>query len=147
MFSRHEINTLREVVAMHYRSMPMYLMYAHPWFKPGKSQQMEILKSVAHDQNHMVEKVVHLVEDQGEPVAMGEFPMEFTSFHDLSFSYLLKILLEYQERFIARLEQLGESLESGGMAKSLLEEAIGMAIGHLENLREVAESKGIPTAG
>ena len=146
MFSRHEINTLREVAAMHYRSMPNYLMYANPWFKPGKSQQLEILRSVANDQSHIVEKVVHLVEDQGEPVAMGEFPMEFTRFHDLAFSYLLKILLGYQERFVARLEQLGESLESGGMAKNLLEEAIGMAIGHLENLREVAESKGIPTA-
>ncbi|MEX0794479.1 MAG: hypothetical protein WD045_15190 [Pirellulaceae bacterium] len=146
MFSRHEINTLREVVAMHYRSMPNYLMYAHPWFKPGKSQQLEILRSVANDQSHMVEKVVHLVEDQGEPVAMGEFPMEFTGYHDLSFSYLLKILLGYQERFVARLEQLGESLESGGMAKNLVEEAIGMAIGHLENLREVADNKGVPTA-
>jgi len=145
MFSRHEINTLREVAAMHYRSMPNYLMYAQPWFRPGKSQQLEILRSVANDQGHMVEKVVHLVEEQGEPVAMGEFPMDFTSFHDLSFSYLLKILLGYQERFIARLEQLGESLEPGSMAKNLVEEAIGMAIGHLENLREVADNKGVPT--
>lgn len=146
MFSRHEINTLREVAAMHYRSLPNYLMYAQPWFRPGKSNQLEVLRSVATDQGHMVEKVVHLVEDQGEPVAMGEFPMEFTSYHDLSFSYLLKIMLEYQERFVARLEQLGESLEPGGMAKNLVEESIGMAIGHLENLRAVADSKGIPTA-
>lgn len=145
MFSQHELNVLREVAAMHYRSLPVYLMYANPWFKPGRNHQMDLLKSLANDHSHMVEKVVHLIEDAGQPVAMGEFPMDFTDLHDLSFSYILKRLIGYQEQFVAKLEELGETLQEGSVADNIVEEAIGMAIGHLENLCDAAENKGLPT--
>jgi Ni,Fe-hydrogenase maturation factor len=63
--------------------------------------------------------------------------MSFTSLHDLSLAYLLKLLIERQQKTIAACEKLADALSLAPYAQAAAREAVGEAKGHLENLQEL----------
>jgi hypothetical protein len=64
--------------------------------------------------------------------------MSFTSLHDLSADYLLKLTIERQKKVISAIEKLADMLSSAPYAQAAAREALGEAKGHLENLEEAA---------
>jgi hypothetical protein len=66
--------------------------------------------------------------------------MEFTDLHDLDIDYVILTAVRYQEQDVAAIEQLVERLQTAPAARALAEESLGMAKGHLDTLREQAQS-------
>ena len=73
----------------------------------------------------------------GQDVDPGEFPIQFTSLHDLSIDYLLEQLVKEQRAIISICEQAVNDLAADAMSQAVAQEAIGNAKAHLDSLQEL----------
>jgi hypothetical protein len=128
---------LNRLLAIVVRSFPQYMQYSRPYVPPGRENMIETLESIATDQNGLADRISQLIINAQAPLRTGEFPMEFTDMHDLGIDYLVTAAIAYQHQDIATIAQLVEDLQAAPAAKSLAEETLGMAKGHLESLREL----------
>ena len=129
-----QLNRLLAIVG---RSFPQYLQYSRPHVPPGRSNLVDALDGIAADQNVMVERISQMLADGDLPARFGEFPMEYTDLHDLDLDYLVTQAVRYQEQDIATIADIVEQLRLAPAAQSLAEEALGMAKGQLDTLREL----------
>jgi len=128
---------LNRLLVLHVRSLPMYLSYAPPYQLHQHQKAKTVLDGVVEDQKRTVDRLGTLILDSGGTIDYGEFPMSFTSLHDLSLAYLLNLLIERQQKFVAACEKLADMLGMAPYAQAAAREAVGEAKGHLDNLREV----------
>ena len=119
------------------KSFPQYLRYSRPYVPAHREHVMDALEGIAADQDVLADRLGLIIADAGVPLRTGEFPMEYTDTHDLNIDFLLRLAVDYQHQDIAAIEQLVEQLTPFTVAKSLAEEALGMAKGHLESLEEL----------
>ncbi len=133
-----ELNRLLAIVV---RSFPQYMQYSRPYVPPGRDNVVEALGAIATDQNSLADRISQLLVDAEAPLRTGEFPMEFTDMHDLGIDYLVNAAIAYQQQDIDAIGKLIEDLQSVPAAKSLAEESLGMAKGHLESLRDLAPAE------
>ena len=129
-------NALNRMIAILESSLPIYLTDAAPWFGGDDSAQ-EVITAVATDQRDTVERLARIVLDYGAEVRHGSFPMEFTGFHDLSVDFLKQELVKRQQAEISAFDSIAIGMPEC-MAKSVAEEVVGAARGHLESLREIS---------
>lgn len=134
---------LTQLLAIVSKSFPQYLRYSRFYVPPGRENVVETLEAIAADQDVLAERIGHMITEAEAPLRTGEFPMEYTDTHDLGIDYQLTAAIEYQQQDIASIERLIDQLAPFAAARSLAEEALGMAKGHLESLLEVVEQ---PTA-
>ncbi len=139
MASAETINALNRLYAIYYRSLPMYLGYAKPYSLRGDEQSRETLNHIVADQKAMVERIGEMLLEMNAQTYEGEFPMEFTGYHDLSYEYLVRRMIDRQKIDIALIQQCADRLNTAPLAKALADEALGMAKGHLENLEELTQ--------
>ncbi len=133
------LGLLNRLLAIQYRSMPMYLSEAKLWVHPGDEKATATLQHIVTDQKAMVSRIADVVLARRGSVNMGGFPMDFTDTHDLAFDGLLKRVLEYQLLDIAAIEQLIARIpKSDREALELAQEALGSERAHLEALQELA---------
>lgn len=140
---------LNRVLVMHERSLPMYLAYAAPFVAQGDQAAAEVLDQIVHDQQYIVEKIGDYLVDQNHPLRRGQWDLDFTSYHDLSLRFLLAEVIRRQKTLIADLTHYEKVLEKHPQAQALVQEALGMAKGHLESLEEAVKdsaSSGAATA-
>jgi hypothetical protein len=130
---------LAQLLGIVAKSFPQYLRYSRPYVPPGRENVMETLHSIAKDQDVLADRISHMITDAGAPLRTGEFPMEYTDTHDLGIDYQIDSAMEYQRQDIESIEHLISQLAPFPAAKSLAEEALGMAKGHLESLQELLE--------
>jgi hypothetical protein len=130
---------LSQLLAIVSKSFPQYLRYSRPYVPPGRENVMETLESIAIDQDVLADRIGQMITDVGGPLRTGEFPMEYTDTHDLGIEYQIASAIEYQQQDIDSILQLVGQLQPFPAAKSLAEEALGMAKGHLEALQELVE--------
>jgi hypothetical protein len=128
---------LNKLLAIHARSLPMYLGYAAPWWHEGDEAARETLAHVVADQKELIERIGRMIVASEGAMAPGEFPMEFTGYNDLSMDYLVGKMIEHQQRDIASIERCVAQLAHDPMAKALSEESLGAAKGYLDSLREL----------
>jgi len=140
MMSDATLNELRRLLVIHYRSLPVYLSYARPWSDRGQEQAVQTLQHIAGDQQQMVERLSKLILDTDAALEWGEFPIEFTDLHDLSITYLLSRLVEWQRGDIESIRQCLAALNDDADAETIAQEALGMAKGHLESLEELIQT-------
>jgi predicted outer membrane protein len=129
---------LNRLLILHERSLPVYLSYAHPEHIEKSPRIGQVFRQMAEDHLRTVDRLGTLVLENHGTVTHGEFPMSFTSLHDLSADYLLKQMIERQEKVISAIEKLADMLATSPYAQAAAREALGEAKGHLENLQEVA---------
>jgi len=142
--AREVLNRLLNIVC---RSLPMYLEHAPPAFSSEDQTATETLERIQSDQVEMAEKIgAALSEVSGGP-RLGPFPMEFTDLNDLRARFLLKMAVQYQQRDIADIEQCVEDLRMAPAYQPLAEETLGMAKGHLQELRELESNLPAQTSG
>lgn len=130
-------NTLNRLIAIHARSLPVYVADAAPW---GTSQDMhaqDVIDMIAADQLLTVDRLADEVMSQGGAVKQGAFPMEFTGLHDLSIGYLIGEMTRLQANDVVEIDRLVGMLDEDAAARPLAEEALGAAKGHLESLSEL----------
>jgi hypothetical protein len=132
---------LNRLLAIHCKSFPQYLRWSRPHVPPGRGEELEALETLALDQDVLSDRISRMIVDGNALPRTGEFPMEFTDLHDLDIDYLVRAAVRYQEQDVAAIEQLVERLQTAPAAKAIAEEALGMAKGHLETLRELTRSR------
>ncbi|HAY80290.1 MAG TPA: hypothetical protein DCY79_10835 [Planctomycetaceae bacterium] len=132
--SNHHLNRLS---VLHHRSLPMYLRYAVPWVRDASDEAGATLRSIAEDQQEYVDRFGELILESNGQLSMGEFPMVYTAYHDLSIDFLLPILIREQEAALPHIEESAEALRLHPLARAMAEEALGAAKGHLDTLREL----------
>jgi len=137
MIEPSTVQNLNRLLAIMDRSFPQYLQYSRPYVPPGRDELVETLESIVSDQNAICERISQILLDAHAPLRTGEFPMDYTDKHDLDIDYLVRVAADYQEQDIASIAQLVEQLQTAPAAKALAEEALGMAKGHLDSLREL----------
>ena len=140
MSSENTIDVLNQFVAIHNRSLPVYLGYASPtWFR-GDEVAREALANISEDHRETTDRISKIVVEWGGIVDLGKFPIIYSGYHDLSFDFLLGKIIEEQKQDIALMEQGVSQLETAPMAKAIAQEALGSAKGHLESLQELKQA-------
>jgi hypothetical protein len=138
MPAQSTIDLLNRLYVLHYRSLSVYLHYAPPNQLASHLHAAGVLAQVVADQTRTADRIGALIIESGGTVDPGEFPMSFTGLHDLSLDYLLKLLIDRQQRTIAACERIAAQLDMAPFAQAIAREAVGEAKGHLENLQELA---------
>jgi len=118
-------------------SLLAFMDCAKPWQGSGDESAVESIQRMADDQRSMVARIAEILDREGYTYDGGEIPMQFTSLFDLSLRYLLTQLVENQEQHVVSIGQCVELLDGAPLALALAEETLGLAEGHLENLREL----------
>ena len=136
MNSANTNDILNRLYALHNRSLAQYLSYTRPWSAPGDGAAAQTLELIVADQQQMIARLGELILENGDEVFPGEFPMTFTSLHDLSFEYLLTLLIDAQREDVETITDCVDQLNLAPLAKAVAEEALGLAQGHLDNLLE-----------
>jgi hypothetical protein len=140
----HLLNRLLGIVS---RSFLQYLKFSQPYVPPGRKEVLEVLETMVTDQNSMADRISQMVMDQKELARTGEFPMEFTDLHDLDIDFLVDRAMVYQRQDIELVGQLLHQLQLSPAAKSLAEETLGMAKGHLQSLQELVQEQTADSTG
>jgi hypothetical protein len=130
---------LNRLLILHNRSLPTYLSYAVPWVERGNDSARETLDLIVDGHRSTVERVGKMILDSGGSVATGEFPLRYAAYHDLSFEFLRKRMIEYEEQMIDAISRYVEQLRPSPTAQAVALEAMGEAKAHLQSLRELAE--------
>lgn len=137
---------LTRLLIIHYRSLPMYLSYAPPWNGHGREEAARVLEQIVNNQKHLVGRLGEAILDNGGTVSYGEFPMLFTAYHDVSFEFLLKLMVDRQKREVVVIEKYADMLRMSPMAQALALEALGESKAHLDMLQELfTQHKCSPT--
>ena len=129
---------LNRLSVIHNRSLAMYLRYAVPWVKNADNEAAATVVSIAEDQQEYVDRIGALILENSGRVVMGEFPMIYTGYHDLSIDFLLNLLIREQQDAIPQIEECVDGLRMHPIARGLAEEALGAAKGHLAALQELS---------
>lgn len=137
MLSDDQHRLLNRIAAIHHRSLPTYLTYAKPWVPTGKEEDAHVIDDIAADHHDLVERVLRVLEQDDRPVHLGDFPMDYTDLNDLSLSFILNELKIYERKLLATLEEIVPWTDNEGPAYRLANVAIGLAVGHLQNLEEI----------
>lgn len=103
---------------------------------------MESLAAVAEDQQALADRVSRMIYDGGDLPDAGEFPLEFTDMHDLDLDFLINAAVFYQEQDVQAIAELVDALQTAPAAKAIAEEALGLAKGHLDAMRELTQPSG-----
>lgn len=145
MNSPDTITVLNRVLGILRQSFPQYLRYARPYIPPSATAAWQTLVDVAAAQDALAERVGEQVMAAGARPSSGEFPIEFTDTHDLGVDYLIREAIGCQQQDIADLETCANAPGLSPAAQSLVAEALGLAKGHLESLRELKPEPGAST--
>lgn len=130
-------SALNRLSVLHNRSLPVYLQYTTPWVESGREDVHELLLQIVADQQAVTDRVGTMILASHEQVDPGEFPIDYTSLHDLSIDYLLGLLVESQRAMVSECEQCVQELAADAMAQAVAQEAVGSAKAHLDSLVEL----------
>ncbi len=132
------IEALNCLLRILYRSLPLYLHGKRLWTPRGREGIGRAIADIAHDYQAYIERIADLVYQWDGCLHPGQFPLDFTSMHDLSLQWLFRELVERQRRDVAAIRGCVEAAGDCPEARALAEEVLGNARGHLENLEELA---------
>ena len=139
MSAANTIDVLNRLLAIHEASFLMYLTYSRPFMRNGDKSAAQAIRQMVADQQAISERISVAMQEAHGQITGSEFPMEFTSQHDLALEFLLRRAVEYQRRDISAIKDCVADLTLAPAAKPLAEEALGLARGHLETLEELLE--------
>ncbi len=81
------------------RSLLQYTADAYPW-SPANKDLRETILNLAHQQQNSVRKIVHWLDDEGETIDYGTYPVDYTSLHYVSAAFLLKYMVSNQTSIV-----------------------------------------------
>ncbi len=131
------VRILNELLGVLCRSLPAYLADADPW-SVGENRFRTALNHLAADQQRYAGLLSQAIVDHAGRPDPGRFPMSFTAKNDLSLAFLRREVIEHHERDIQAIERCVAQLDGVLPLRSLAEEILGNAKGHLEILQELA---------
>lgn len=142
MSANRAIHVLNRLLALHTRSLPLYLLDAAPWTQPSDEESLAVIHDIAHDQQETAEQLTALIMQRNAAPDNGDFPLTFTIYNDLSVEFLVKEMLRRQRQEVAVIEDCVGQLTADPAAAAVAEEALGAAKAHLDSLRELDSHAG-----
>ena len=136
--STQPCSSLNRLSVAHTRSLSVYLQYAPPWMDRDAEEINLVLNQIVSDQEATVDRIGTMIQEAGEDVDPGEFPIEFAGLHELSLDYLLSRMVDGQRKIISVCEQAVSELAADALAQAVAQEAVGTAKAHLDTLLELA---------
>ncbi|NIP84833.1 MAG: hypothetical protein GTO03_04460, partial [Planctomycetales bacterium] len=79
----NSVDLLNQLLVIHYRSLPMYLLDAAPWTHRGDEPATEALQDIVSDQQRTCQRIADAVIQREGIVRMGDYPTEFTDMNFL----------------------------------------------------------------
>jgi hypothetical protein len=137
-------DVLNRLLAIHYRSLPMYLIWASPYRRPEDEHAWNTIQQIVEDQKALSARIVELIVERNWRVDYGDFPITFTGSHDLSLDFLIRRLVQWQKGTIAAIQECYDALADDPVAQGLADECLGTAKAHLEILQELLAAKQKP---
>src|SRR5262245_45740267 len=101
MSQAETLSVMNRLLAILYRSLPLYLHDAQPWH--GKRQEDEraakVLNLIVAEQRSLSEHVAEFILDHGGEPNPGAYPLEFSdaNWHFVGLEYLLHPLIQHQK--------------------------------------------------
>ena len=91
-------------------SLARYLSYARPWVRRRNMLLDALVRRLSYEHETFASSIARLISDRRGAVRSSVFPMEFTSYNDLSLEYLAPKLLEQERALIVSVEEYAERL-------------------------------------
>ncbi|MGQ9576426.1 MAG: hypothetical protein ACUVUC_14025 [Thermoguttaceae bacterium] len=128
------IDALNRLFQVHYRSLPVYLHQARPWSPRGQDAALEVLATVAADQQRTAQQIAEAILREGGRVEPGQFPVRFAALHDLAADFLLCRAAELHQRDMEAIQQCAAELRRLPALRPLAEQVLQQARRHQEML-------------
>ena len=136
MNDAHSIEVLNRLLAIQYRSLPMYLIDARPESGAGE-RAAAVLAAIVTAQQNLTGRIAELILDRRGSIEPGEYPMEFTNTHLVALDFLVTEIIHYQRQDVRAIERCSLELADDPAGRALAEESLGTARAHLEMLEEL----------
>jgi hypothetical protein len=130
---------LNEILVILHRSLPVYLSHAAPWVAYGNEEAHRVLARIVAEKEDHVHRLTELLDARRYTIDRGEFPMDYTSLHDVSLDYLLNELIGGQRQEVQRIDDCERRLAGDREGRVLAAEVLDTAQRHLRWL-ETLES-------
>lgn len=134
---------LNEILVTLHRSLPVYLSDAVPWVAHGNEEAHRVLARIVEEKEEHVHRLTELLYARRYTIDRGEFPMDYTSLHDVSLDYLLKELIRGQRREVERIEACERRLAGDREARALAAEVLDAAQRHLRWLETLGSPEPV----
>jgi hypothetical protein len=134
---------LNEILVILHRSLPVYLSHAAPWVAHGNEEAHRVLARLVAEKEDHVHRLTELLDSRRHTIDRGEFPMDFTSLHDVSLDFLIKQLIGEQRQSVARIESCERRLAGDREGRSLAAEVLGAAQRHLRWLETLGSPEPV----
>lgn len=118
------VDVLNHLLGTVYRSLPVYLTAAPLWVRPGSEAVLGALDAIAADHRVLAERIAGAIAERGGRPETRQFPLEFTSLHDVSTDFIVRCVLEHARRDVAEIECCIERLREAPLAQSLARDAL-----------------------
>jgi len=137
------LSVMNRLLAILYRSLPMYLHDAQPWRGKKDERAASVLDLICQEQGSLANRVAQYILDHGGQPEPGDYPRAFSdaNWHFVGLHYLIRPLIEHQQADVERIARCVADLHTDRAARVLAEEALGAAKAHLEMLEELAGSE------
>lgn len=137
MTNRRTIEALNRLLAIHYRSLPMFLAEVSPWTHRGDEPAKAAVDDIVASHKAIVARLADEIQNRGGVVDSGDYPAEYTDLHFLSLDYLLLEVRAALDRDIPSIEECAQQLQHDRIGKALADEALGNARGHRQTVAEL----------
>jgi bacterioferritin (cytochrome b1) len=139
MAEANTLDVLNRLLAIEYRSLPMYLQGGDTWVHRGDERITTTLRRIVADQQEMAGRISRLVQRRGGTPELGEPRMDFTDTHFLALEFLVERLLREAKRGVAAVEECIDQLADDAVARELAQEVLGSQRAHIEALESVTK--------
>ena len=143
----HDGSRLLELLAdlsrAHRYSLIRYIVEASPF--GADAERMKLLRHISEMQEATADRMDAIILERDGRMPVGDFPLRYAAYHDLSLEYLWPTLLAHMGELEERLREAASEARSDGPIQAVIEEALGEAIAHREMLEGAAdEASGEP---
>ncbi len=134
------IETLNRLLQLYSRSLASYLVECLPWTAPASQAKAAAVREIGQSQRELADRIAERIVALGGVPDLGDFPLNFTGFNDVSVDFLVTELVSRQRRAVQAASECVAALQAGpSEALSIAEEAHGAALGYLDRLIELAQ--------
>jgi hypothetical protein len=134
---------LNEILVILHRSLPVYLSHAAPWVAYGNEESHRVLGRIVAEKEDHVHRLTELLDGRRYTIDRGEFPMDFTSLHDVSLEFLIMQLIRDQREETQRIESCERRLAGDREGRVLAAEVLDTARRHLRWLETLESAEPV----
>jgi len=131
------IGLLNRLFRLVHRSLPTYLVQAQPWLGPDGQKAQALLVHIATDHRNLAQRLAPAIRQQGGIVDFGEFPLEFTSMHDVAVDFILHKVHARLEHKVHLMARCVDDLAGVPSLQPIAEDMLRLTLEHLAAIREL----------